>query len=123
MSTENFSLSKKMLSFGAGLKKLRKISGLTQTDLGNRVGLSMAAISLIENGKGLPAFDRAFDLAAVFELNPVEVMTIGGDESAIEMVSIDSILPAWLEELLPTLKALTPKEQTMLKAFIEAMKR
>ena len=52
--------------FGSVLKQLRKSHGLTQAELGGRVGLSKAVVSKYENGMGFPTFDVLIRIADYF---------------------------------------------------------
>lgn len=52
--------------FGEILRSLRKQSGLTQSELGRRVGLSKAVVSKYENGMGYPTFDTLIRIAKFF---------------------------------------------------------
>jgi putative transcriptional regulator len=53
------------------LRELRSERGLSQAELGGRVGVSRQAINLVENGKHDPSLSLAFAIARVFGL-PVE---------------------------------------------------
>jgi putative transcriptional regulator len=53
------------------LRELRGERGLSQAELGGRVGVSRQAINLVENGKHDPSLSLAFAIAGVFGL-PVE---------------------------------------------------
>jgi putative transcriptional regulator len=48
------------------VKQLRDARGLTQTELGERVGVSRQAINAIETGKFDPSIWLAYDLARFF---------------------------------------------------------
>lgn len=52
--------------FGERLKRLRTANGLTQAELGKRIGRTMTAVSKYESGAMKPTLDVAIDLA--FEL-------------------------------------------------------
>ncbi|MBD5115731.1 MAG: helix-turn-helix transcriptional regulator [Ruminococcaceae bacterium] len=52
--------------FGEILKSLRKQSGLTQSELGRRVGLSKAVVSKYETGIGYPNFETLIRIAKYF---------------------------------------------------------
>lgn len=54
--------------FGEILKSLRKQSGLTQSELGSRVGLSKAVVSKYENGMGYPTFGTLIRIAKYFSV-------------------------------------------------------
>ena len=48
------------------VKKLREKRGLTQKELGSRLGVSRQAINAIETGKFDPSIWLAYDLARLF---------------------------------------------------------
>ena len=54
------------IQFGENLRKLRTERGLTQKELGDRVGLSKAAVSKYENSLGYPSLDMLIKIAAFF---------------------------------------------------------
>ena len=49
------------------VRELRELSGLTQKELGERVGVSRQAINAIEMGKFDPSVWLAYDLAKLFD--------------------------------------------------------
>lgn len=51
------------------VKELREKSGLTQKELGEKVGVSRQAINAIETGKFDPSIWLAYDLAKYFDLS------------------------------------------------------
>ncbi|HEX6741378.1 MAG TPA: helix-turn-helix transcriptional regulator [Sphingomicrobium sp.] len=53
------------------LCELRAEMGLSQAELGGRVGVSRQAINMIENGRHDPSLSLAFAIARIFGL-PVE---------------------------------------------------
>jgi putative transcriptional regulator len=57
------------------LRELRGEHGLSQAELGGRVGVSRQAINLIENGKHDPSLSLAFAIARVFAM-PVEAIFV-----------------------------------------------
>jgi putative transcriptional regulator len=57
------------------LRELRSEHGLSQAELGGRVGVSRQAINLVENGKHDPSLSLAFGIARVFGL-PVEAIFV-----------------------------------------------
>lgn len=54
--------------FGTILHQLRKAHGLTQNELGKRIGLSKAVVSKYENGIGFPSFDVLIRIAEYFNV-------------------------------------------------------
>lgn len=55
------------------VKELRDASGLTQKELGEKVGVSRQAINAIETGKFDPSIWLAYDLANHFDLRIEEL--------------------------------------------------
>lgn len=55
------------------VKELREVVGLTQKELGEKVGVSRQAINAIETGKFDPSIWLAYDLAQYFNLSIEEV--------------------------------------------------
>lgn len=54
------------IQFGENLRKLRTERGLTQKEMGDRVGLSKAVVSKYENSLGYPSLDMLIKIAAFF---------------------------------------------------------
>lgn len=50
------------------LKKLREEHGLSQEELGNKVGLTRSAIAMIENGTNKLTVDNAKKLGSIFNV-------------------------------------------------------
>lgn len=55
--------------FGQTLKMLRKEKNMTQTELGNRLGISKAAVSKYELGIASPPLDILRTMAAIFNVS------------------------------------------------------
>ena len=55
--------------FGQTLKTLRKENHMTQSELGNKLGISKAAVSKYELGVATPPLDILRTLAAVFNIS------------------------------------------------------
>lgn len=51
------------------LKEMREKKGLTQKEVGEKVGVSRQAINAIETGKFDPSIWLAYDLAKLFDLS------------------------------------------------------
>ncbi|MBE6552630.1 MAG: helix-turn-helix transcriptional regulator [Ruminococcaceae bacterium] len=60
------------------VKELRERAGLTQKELGERVGVSRQAINAIETGKFDPSVWLAYDLAKYFDLAIEEIFDFEG---------------------------------------------
>lgn len=57
------------------MRELRGERGLSQAELGGRVGVSRQAINLVENGKHDPSLSLAFAIARVLGLRVDEIFT------------------------------------------------
>ena len=55
--------------FGTILKQLRNSKNLTQSELGQHIGLSKAVVSKYENGLGYPTFDVLIHFAKFFNVS------------------------------------------------------
>lgn len=64
--------------FGENLKKLRVSHGLTQKELGDKVGLSKAVVSKYENGLGYPTFEGLIRLASYFNVTTDYLLGVDG---------------------------------------------
>jgi len=59
---------------GAVVKRLREAKGMTQTELGNIIGVGSKAVSKWETGKGLPDITLLEPLARALEVSVMELM-------------------------------------------------
>ena len=64
---------------GAQIASLRKAKGITQSELGERVGVSFQAVSKWERGETLPEVSVLPDLAKVLECS-VDFILLGGEK-------------------------------------------
>lgn len=60
------------------VKELREAAGLTQKELGEKVGVSRQAINAIETGKFDPSVWLAYDLAKHFDSSIEEIFDFEG---------------------------------------------
>ncbi len=60
------------------VKELREAKGLTQKELGKKVGVSRQAVNAIETGKFDPSIWLAYDLATYFGLSIEELFDFEG---------------------------------------------
>ncbi len=62
---------KKLL--GLRIKEFRKARNMTQEQLAERIGIGMANISYIENGKFAPSADTLSKISDIFDVEPYEL--------------------------------------------------
>lgn len=55
--------------FAKNIKLLRKRAKMTQTDLGDMIGVSYTAIVTYEAGRGTPKFEGLLKIAEIFNVN------------------------------------------------------
>src|SRR5260370_5568633 len=64
-----------LATFGQRLRHLRRVRGLTLTELGERVDRAPSALSLIENGRGEPKLSLIEQLAAALSVPVTELLS------------------------------------------------
>ena len=69
-------------TFGETLRSLRAARGLTQKELGERVGLSKAVISKYENALGYPTLDTVVALAEFFGVTTDYLLGVKNQKTA-----------------------------------------
>ena len=67
--------------FGEVLRTLRKGKGMTQSELGGKVGLSKAVISKYETGLGYPSFDVLIRLSQFFGVSTDYMLGVSGTKA------------------------------------------
>ena len=67
-------------AFGEILRKLRKGRGMTQSELGAKIGLSKAVISKYETGLGYPSFDVLIRIAPFFGVTTDYLLGVSGEK-------------------------------------------
>ena len=65
-------------NFGEILKTLRKGRGMTQSELGGKIGLSKAVISKYETGLGYPSFDVLIRISQFFGVSTDYMLGVAG---------------------------------------------
>ncbi len=66
--------------FGDNLKKLRKGRGMTQSELGSKIGFSRAVIGKYETGLGYPFFDVLIRIAQYFGVSTDYLLGVSGSK-------------------------------------------
>jgi transcriptional regulator with XRE-family HTH domain len=95
--------------FAKRVKRTRERQELTQAQLAERSGLTPAAISQIEAGDRLPAFNTIMALAKALKTTPDDLMGLEG-------AGLDPSLQE-LSGLFKDLKEMSPKDMEKVKAF------
>ena len=99
--------------FPERLKQLRKQAGLSQRQLANFVGVSMAAVSCWETGtRETPAGDNLVRLAQALGLDPAEVIKVDGKNAT----------PSNEVQLLAAFRALSEERQIEAIRLVEALR-
>lgn len=66
--------------FGEILKRLRKGRGMTQSELGGKIGLSKAVISKYETGLGYPSYDVLIRISQFFGVSTDYLLGVEGSK-------------------------------------------
>ena len=110
-----------MSAFSETLSRLRRERGLTQAELGARLGISKSAVSMYECGNREPELDLLRAMADVFGVS--ESVLLGRPES--ELVNDDPELTEYLQQLRdrPELRMLFSLTKNATKQDVEAAVR
>lgn len=74
-----------VMIYGKRIKKLREERGLTQTELGNIIGVTKASICCYEKGTRVPTIENLVDLSSFFDVsldylvgrNELDIVSLG----------------------------------------------
>lgn len=87
-------------AFGARLRQARRQMGLTQEQLGKRVGLTRTSITNIERGEQRPPLHIIFQLAAAIAVEPRDLLPSTGElppaPESLEGLAPDEV--EWIRE-------------------------
>lgn len=100
---------------GKRIHSARKKMGLTQAELGERVGVSDSHISHIENGKAKPSLKMILAIFSVLNISPAEGLS--------EQIDNDKASRTYSEELASRIHALPIEEQHLLTHLIESLEK
>ena len=111
----------KLSAFSETLSRLRRERGLTQAELGARLGISKSAVSMYECGNREPELDLLRAMADLFGVS--ESVLLGRPES--ELVNDDPELTEYLQQLRdrPELRMLFSLTKNATKQDVEAAVR
>lgn len=118
------------VSPGARIKELRRIAGLSQEELGRRVGLQRAAINKYEKGTVTNiSLDTIERLANVFDVSPTYI--VGWQEDVYSPLSMEVKVLKGVKifygkesvELLEDFVSLTPTGRKRVLQYAEDMKK
>lgn len=96
-------------TFAKRIKLTRERQGLNQAQLAEKSGLTPAAVSQIEAGDRLPAFNTILALASALDTTPDDLM-------GVESAGLDPSLRE-LSGLFRDLKEISPEDLEKVKAF------
>lgn len=109
------------------LKPLRKALNLTQTEFGERIGISRSAVNAHEQGKVAIAPDRAKAICSEFSVNPVWLETGKGEmfvkpaNTFIDELAAKYNVDDFLKRALVAYMSLSDTEKTAVKRFIDKL--
>ena len=101
---------------GGQVKTLRKQSGLTQADLGEKIGRTAEAISNVETGKSLPSLDTLIAMSEALNVPLTDFFPSG----SVDLDRSANRLKAEAEAL-TVLRGLTDSQLTVALAQIKAL--
>lgn len=64
------------MNIGEQIKKYRKEAGLSQKELGERLGVSQQHIAQYESGKRIPKIETIIKIATALDISPFEVISV-----------------------------------------------
>ena len=78
------------------IKDLRKLQGLTQTDLAEKLGVSLSSVAMWETGKRTPGFKVLNDLSDLFDKSIDYILGTSDDDRSVKLTEAEqSQLGAW----------------------------
>lgn len=130
-----------MIDIGENIREIRKLKGMTQAELGKKIGMSYQQIGQYENGKRNPKLQTIKKLAIALEVSMYDILKIGAEyyqptgvnldiniikntlhsHEAIAETPLDKVTVAALKELLEYKETgLTPQDiKDMDKMYLE----
>lgn len=103
-------------SFGQRLAQIRKAKGLTQQELGERIGVSQRIMHHYENKAEYPPAQKIIELAQALEMSVDELLGINGkNDASYQNISLK------LAKRLRLASNLPPNDLKALATFIDAL--
>lgn len=110
------------MDIGSRIKQIRKESGLTQSEFGSRIGISLSGVSSLEIGKNTPSEQTIRAICSEFNVNRDWLVDGVG-----EMKTKPPLLPEIIHNLrhypraLEVLAAMKPEDWTAFEALLERL--
>ena len=78
-----------MIDIGENIREIRKLKGITQKELGNKLGISQSAINQFENNKTAPKLQTIEKLAIALEVSMYDILKRGAEYYQQTGVNLD----------------------------------
>lgn len=78
-----------MIDIGENIREIRKLKGMTQKELGNKLGISQSAINQFENNKTAPKLQTIEKLAIALEVSMHDILKRGAEYYQPTGVNLD----------------------------------
>lgn len=78
-----------MIDIGENIREIRKLKGMTQKELGNKLGISQSAINQFENNKTAPKLQTIEKLAIALEVSMYDILKRGAEYYQPTGVNLD----------------------------------
>lgn len=101
-----------MFDIGSRIKELRTLNTMTSSELSNKIGISQAQLSRIENNVNTATFDTIFKVCDIFNISLTEFFNDGPN----------NLIPSHFKEFIKKNKDLTPEQLEALSVFIKTLK-
>jgi len=98
--------------------ELRKEKGVTQTELGNAIGVGAYTISKWERGKFVPDIDSIIALADYFECS---IDYLVGREDDFGNITVNKSISKESEKILSAINKLSEAKRELVKSLIEML--
>ena len=108
-----------MSDIGKHIKRLRTGAGMSQSELGARIGKTRSAISQYESGKIIPRMGVIENIAAVFSVDKVEIIGKPKKSLGLDLSPDERELVALYRNMEPRLQALTMENARSFAALSE----